>query len=67
VACLITARCSMRDYVEHLESKHVGKLLDYLDDQDIVFFINALVNWSWQDASGSMQSVCYAVLVGSRF
>jgi len=30
---------SMRDYLEHFDSKHVGKLLDQLDDMDVIYTI----------------------------
>jgi len=33
---------SMSDYLDHLESKHVSKLLEYFDDEDIIYFIQPL-------------------------
>lgn len=40
---------SMRDYLEHLESKHVGKLLDFFEDKDIVWFLSPLAKIGNQD------------------
>jgi hypothetical protein len=51
----------MRDYLEHFDSKHVGKLLDQLDDMDVIYTIFPLVSGTF-DYQWSVVRCCVEAL-----